>query len=104
MSYQLQLLSFLVSFLFGIFFSFTSRFHYNLVFSLKSVLRYLLTFLYILDISLIYILLLYYINHGILHIYFVFITFIGYFVEKHLTLTVKKYVKSVPWIAKYFHK
>ena len=37
MDYQLQLLSFLISFLFGLFFSFTSRVHYNFVFSLKMV-------------------------------------------------------------------
>ena len=104
MDYKLQLLSFFVSFLFGIFFSFTSRFHYNLVFKLKKILRYLLTFLYILDISLFYILIMYYINHGNVHLYFVFLTFLGYYVEPYLTLSVKKSVKFKSYIAKHFHK
>ncbi|MCI8467756.1 MAG: hypothetical protein HFI08_06200 [Bacilli bacterium] len=104
MDYQLQLLSFLISFLFGLFFSFTSRVHYNFVFSLKKLWRYILTGLFILDIALFYVLLMYYFNHGIVHIYFVGVTFIGYFIEKRLTLYVKKYVKSIPLIAKYLNK
>ena len=104
MDYKIQLLSFLVSFLFGIFFSFTSRFHYNLVFSLKQILRYLLTFLYILDVALIYVLLLYYVNHGNIHLYFVIVTFLGYIVEPYLIMYVKKHVKLKSFIAKYLHK
>lgn len=104
MDYRVQLFSFLVSFLFGIFFSFVSRFHYELVFSLKKVLRYVLTFLFILDLSLLYILLMYYVNHGNLHLYFIFLTFIGYFVEKPLILYVKRHVKLFSIIDKYWHK
>ena len=104
MDYRIQLFSFFLSFLFGVFFSFVSRFHYEMVFSLKKIFRYLLTFLFILDISLFYILLMYYVNHGNLHVYFVFITFLGYFVEKPLILYVKNHVKLFAIIAKYRHK
>ena len=104
MDYQLQLISFLVSFLFGLFFSFTSRVHYQFVFSLKKISKYVLTFLFILDISLFYILLLYYINHGVVHIYFVCVTLIGYVLERKIVAFVKKNVKSCPFVANLFHK
>jgi len=104
MDYKIQLLSFLLSFLFGIFFSFVSQFHYDLVFSLKKFMRYLLTFLFILDISLGYILMMYYINDGVIHLYFVGVTLLGYGCEKYFTNYVKKYVKRMPIIAKYFRK
>lgn len=104
MDNSLQLLSFLVSFLFGIVFSFFSRYHYDMVYSLKTLPRYVLTFLFILDMSLFYILLLYYVNDGTVHLYFVAVTFLGYFLEKVLSPYVKKYVKSYSPIAKFWHK
>lgn len=104
MNNHIQLLSFFVSFLFGICFSFVSRFHYDMVFSLKKIPRYLLTFLFILDVSLFYILILYYINSGVVHIYFVIVTFLGYFLEKKCNVYVKKYVKFCPFLEKLFHK
>lgn len=99
-----QLLSFFISFLYGIFFALVSRYHYKLVFSLKWVFRYILTFLFILDVSLFYILLLYYINQGVVHLYFLIITFLGYAFERYLFPIVKKYVKSCHFIEKHFHK
>lgn len=104
MNNHIQLLSFLFSFLFGIFFSFVSVYHYHMVYSLKKVFRYFLTGLFILDISLFYILCLYYINSGVVHIYFVVVTLLGYLVEKKLHSVVKKYVKLCPFIANHFHK
>ena len=90
---SLQLLSFSFSFFFGIFFSFVSRFHYGFISSLKGWFRYLLTFLFILDISLCYILLIYYINQGVVHLYFVIFTMIGYGLEKYVYPHVKNHVK-----------
>lgn len=104
MENQVQLLSFLVSFLYGIMFSFCSRYHYKMVYSLKNVMRYIITFLFILDASLFYILILYYINYGVIHIYFLFVTFAGYLLEKVLFRYVKKNVKFCPFIEKIFHK
>lgn len=104
MANGIQLLSFLSSFLFGIFFSFVSRYHYDMVSSLKKVFQYFLTFLFILDISLFYILIMYYINDGVVHLYFIAVTFIGYLVEKKIFQSVKKYVKYCPFIEKLTHK
>lgn len=78
MNYKLQLLSFLVSFLFGIFFYFTSLLNYKIIKKHSVVLQYMITFAYILDISLLYILLMYKVNYGIIHIYFVGMLFLGF--------------------------
>lgn len=104
MDNRIQLLSFFFSFLYGILFSFLSRYHYKLVNQLKSWFRYLLTILFILDISLLYILLLYYINHGVVHLYFLIVTFLGYVLEHYIYLFVKKYVKLCSFIEKHFHR
>lgn len=104
MDNSIQLISFFSSFLFGIFFSFVSRYHYNMVVSLKKVFQYLLTFLFILDVSLFYILILYYINDGVVHLYFIVVTVIGYLVEKKIFQFVKKNVKYCPFVEKLLHK
>lgn len=100
MDYKIQLLSFLFSFLFGILFSFLSRYHYDLVYKLKSIWQYVLSFVFILDISFFYILALYFINNGVIHLYFVLLTFLGYAVEKKLYLVVKSRVKAIHLFAK----
>lgn len=78
MNYKLQLISFLVSFLFGIFFYFTSLFNHKIIKKHSIVLQYLITFVYILDISLLYILLMYKVNYGVIHIYFIGMLFLGF--------------------------
>ncbi len=104
MDNHIQLLSFFYSFLFGIFFSFVSRFHYGFISSLKNWFRYLLTILFILDISLLYILMMYYINHGVVHLYFVLFTMLGYIGEKYFTLIVKNHVKFRRFVDKLMRK
>lgn len=104
MTNKVQLLSFFLSFVFGILFSLFSHYHYRMVFSLKKIFRYVLTFLFILDISFCYILFMYYVNHGVVHIYFVIVTLIGYCVEKKIHQNVKKYVKFCHGIAHRFHR
>ena len=69
MNYKLQLLSFLVSFLFGIFFYFTSLLNHKMIQNQPIFMKYIVTFLYILVISLLYVLLMYKVNYGIIHIY-----------------------------------
>lgn len=104
MDNSIQILSFLVSFVFGFLFSLLSRYHYDMVYSLKKIMRYVLTFLFILDMSLLYILILYYVNEGVVHLYFVIVTFLGYGLEKYCNRHVKKNVKWCYPIAKFFQK
>ncbi len=80
MNYKLQLLSFLVSFLFGIFFYFTSLLNHKIIKKHSIFFKYIITFIYILDISLMYVLLMYKVNYGVIHIYFIGILFLGFYV------------------------
>lgn len=78
MNYKLQLISFIFSFLFGIFFYFTSLLNYKLIKKQSSFFKYVITTIYIFNISFIYILLMYKINYGIIHLYFLFLLFFGF--------------------------
>jgi hypothetical protein len=80
MDYKIQLLSFLFSFIFGIFFYITSFLNYKMINKYNVILRYLITIAFIIDISLLYILMMYKINYGVIHIYFVMVLFIGYYI------------------------
>ncbi len=70
MNYKLQLLSLFFSFLFGIFFYFSSLLNYKMIKKHSLFIKYGITFVYIFDIALLYVLLMYKINYGIIHAYF----------------------------------
>jgi hypothetical protein len=93
MDYKVQLLSFLFSFLFGIFFYLTSLLNYKIIKKYNVVFRYLITITYILDISLLYILMMYKINYGVIHIYFVLTLFVGYYIGVVYCKKIKKICK-----------
>lgn len=89
-----QLISFLVSFFFGFLFYFFTKFHFYMIQKLMILFQYLWTFLFILDAVLLYIFILYYINQGVVHVYFlsfVFLGFLGaYFLRKNVKFTLFK--------------
>ena len=93
MYYKLQLHSFLFSFIFGIFFFITSYFNNKLIKNKKAIFKYIITFLYIVNIVLIYILLLYKINYGVFHIYFLMTVLVGFIFGYWQTNMLKKYIK-----------
>ncbi len=78
MTTKLQLLSFLVSFLFGIFFYFTSLLNYKLIHKHSVLLKYGITFIYSVILSLLYILIMFKVNYGVIHIYFIGMLFLGF--------------------------
>ena len=75
----IQLFSFFVSFCIGFVFSIVTKFHFKLVDSYPKILQYLLTFLYVIDFVLLYVILMYHINGGVIHIYFLAFVFVGFF-------------------------
>ncbi len=93
MDYKIQLLSFLFSFLFGIFFFITNYFNKKLITNKRMFFQYIITFLYIINIVLFYILVLYKINRGVFHIYFLIMVLLGYLFATWLEKYVKKSVK-----------
>lgn len=93
MDYKIQIISFLCSFLYGNFFYLTSVFHYRLIFNRSSIIKYFITIVYTFDIALLYVLLMYKINYGVIHIYFVLILFLGFFVASVYSKKFKKICK-----------
>lgn len=93
MNYKLQIISFIVSFLFGIFFYLTSLLNYKIIKKHSKVIKYLITFVYIIDISLLYVLLMYKVNYGIIHIYFIIVLFLGFLFGNKYCKYLRKFCK-----------
>ena len=80
MSSSIQLLTFLISFIFGIIFYYLTVLNFKLINDLKKYLIHIITFIYVLDMVIIYIIILYHLNKGYFHIYFIFMVMIGYLI------------------------
>lgn len=78
MKLNIQIYSFLYSFLFGIGFYFLLDIFNKLIVKLNIVLRIILSFLFIMILASLYFLGLLYINNGVLHIYFLLSILVGY--------------------------
>lgn len=78
MTSNIQLLSFLVSFLFGICFYFLTIINFKLIIDLKRYLKHIITFIFVLDMIIIYSIIIYHINKGYFHIYFVLMVIFGF--------------------------
>lgn len=78
MTLQIQISSLVYSFVFGIFFGFCVNFHYALLFSQKKWFQILINFIFVVDMSLIYFLVLKILNGGVLHFYFFLLIFLGF--------------------------
>lgn len=78
MNSKLQLITFLVSFIYGNFFYFLTIFNFKLLKKEKKWLQHLITVIYVFDIIIIYTILIYKLNHGYFHIYFILITILGF--------------------------
>lgn len=82
LSIQLQVL--IVSFVYGILFSYLLKFQYKFLFDSKLFYKILITLLFVFDNCLLYFLILRTINNGIFHIYFLFSLIIGYLFGNYL--------------------
>jgi hypothetical protein len=77
MAIDLQLWSILISFLYGIFIYFIIIFHSKLL-KKNNIIKLFLNLLFVYIIILIYVLMIYFINKGIFHLYFLFLILGGY--------------------------
>lgn len=81
MNLKIQIYSLFFSFFYGIFFSFLFNLHYQFLFYKKIVVQILITLLFLLDMALLYFLILQKINHGIIHVYFYCLLFLGFYIS-----------------------
>ena len=73
-----QLFSFLLSFLFGFGFHILTRWHFKISETYSLVMKYLTTILFVINIVLLYVYLMYLLNDGVLHIYFLLFVVFGF--------------------------
>ena len=76
----LQIETFFYSFIFGFIFFYITFFHFKLTKKKSKLVRFVLDFIYVMDIVFVYLIILYKINLGIFHIYFFFIIVLGYYI------------------------
>ena len=78
MNSYIQLFCLALSFVYGCVICLLNNFNYKLLRSKNILLKLFVSGLYIFDISLLYIVILYIVNDGILHIYFILLMIFGY--------------------------
>ncbi len=96
MDYKIQLLSFLASFGFGMIMAIVNQVFLIYVKNKYLVIKYLLATFLAFDIAMFYMALMYKINEGVVHIYFIMVMFIGvYFGNKVNILSILQKLKQV---------
>lgn len=81
MSSYVQLLCLIISFIYGFILYKLNCFNYKILKNKFIIFRIILYLFYILDLSILYIVILYKINKGILHIYFVIMIILGFIIS-----------------------
>ena len=78
MNSYVQCICLSVSFIFGILLYYGNKFNIRIIRNKNILMKLILSVFYIFNMSMLYVLFLYKINSGILHIYFVLLIIIGY--------------------------
>ena len=95
----IQLLSFLASFLYGIIFYLLTKFNYFILDNKKGIVKFIITLVFIIDIVILYIYVMYRINNGYFHIYFVILVILGFILMhklyKYLQMLCKSCVNKI---------
>lgn len=81
MDYKLQLLSLFISFIYGIFFSLLTNFNYKCLYKTSTPLKITFNIIFVLDIVLLYTFIIYKVNKGVFHIYFILMILLGYVIS-----------------------
>ena len=90
MELKIQVYSFVVSFIYGLFFYLMLGLHARIIYSSFILVKVVGSLLFVIVMSLLYFIMLLYINNGYVHLYFFLCIMLGYFVCK---LVKKKIVK-----------
>ena len=86
-----QIISLVVSFLYGIFFCLTLEFNSKMIYSSNLFFKVFFSLLFIMFHTLLYFIILMYINNGYVHIYFFICILCGYLMCK---VVLKRFVKK----------
>lgn len=80
MELEIQIQSFVASFVFGLLFSYVVNLCYKWLFFSKGLFRFLFTLIFVLFFCLLYFIMMVVINSARIHIYFFMMTLIGYLI------------------------
>ncbi len=94
MNLEIQILSLIFSFMFGIVISYFYNLFYNLINIKVKRFRILINLLFFLNLFLIYYVLLLLINDGVIHIYFILLLFLGFILFVKKTRNIRQIIKA----------
>lgn len=80
MNSYIQLICLIVSFIYGIILYYSNKINYKMFKNMNYILKIIGSILYINNMALLYIIFLYYMNSGVMHIYFILFMILGYIV------------------------
>jgi len=86
MQLNIQIYSFISSFLFGCLFYILLDLFYKFVEKMKIILKIIISFIFIMLMASLYFVLMLFINNGVIHIYFLFMILVGYIFVNFISL------------------
>jgi len=89
MNSYLQIVSIISSFIYGFIFYYLSIFNKYILLNKNTFIKFIITFIFILDMIFLYIYLIYKLNNGINHPYFILSLLIGYYLGFRCKINVK---------------
>ena len=94
MNLEIQIQSIIVSFVYGMFSSLIYNLSYFLLYNRIYLIKIISNILYVLGINSLFFYILFLINSGVLHIYFVFLFFIGFLIGNYNTKKIRIELKK----------
>ena len=99
MNSYIQVISFLISFVYGVIFYLFTRFNKFMLSNKNNVIKLLVTLVFVIDMVILYIYIMYRVNFGMIHPYFVAAVLIGYiamiFLYDKCIVFIKKYLRKI---------
>lgn len=99
MNSYVQVFSFLVSFIYGIVFYLFARFNKFILSNKNNVIKLLVTLVFVIDMVILYIYIMYKVNFGMIHPYFVAVVLVGYifmmFLYDKCSMLIKRCLKKL---------
>ena len=108
MNSYIQVISFLISFIYGIIFYLFTRFNKYMLINKNNVIKLLVTLVFVIDMVILYIYIMYKVNFGMIHPYFVAVVLVGYifmmFLYDKCSMLIKRCLKKLRLKQSFFCK
>lgn len=89
MQSYVQLLTFIVSFVYGILFNFFTKVNYKYLFNKNFYIKIIFNIVYVFDVVLLYLFILLKLSNGYFHVYFLIFIILGYFFGEYVNNKLK---------------